>query len=160
MNRLYRSETDKIIGGVCGGLGKHLKIDPLILRIAFVFLAIIGNGVGVITYLIFWALMPVERMSDLDQEEVMRQNISEIGQRAKQLGADAKQALGRGWPEAWSDRRGNGMLLGGILLVSIGLVVLLGNLGVFGWLHIGKLWPLMIIALGVVVLLNNLKEKR
>lgn len=160
MNRLYRSETDKIIGGVCGGLGRYLKVDPLILRIAFVFLAIVGNGVGVITYLAFWALMPVERMGDLGQEEVMRQNISEIGQRARQLGGEARQAFGRGWPETWGDRRGNWVLVGGVILVGIGLMILLGNLGVFTWLHIGKLWPLLIIALGVVVLLNNLREKR
>lgn len=159
MNRLYRSETDKIIGGVCGGLGRYLKVDPLILRIAFVFLAIVGNGVGLITYLAFWALMPVERMGDLDREEVMRQNISEIGDRARQFGADARQTLGRGWPEAWGNRQGNWVLLGGALLVGLGLIILLGNLGVFGWLNIGKLWPLLLIALGAVALLQNLREK-
>ena len=37
-NRLYRSHSDYMIGGVCGGLGKYFKIDPTLVRLAFVLL--------------------------------------------------------------------------------------------------------------------------
>lgn len=38
-NKLYRSRVDRVIAGVCGGLGKHLNIDPRLLRVIFVLTA-------------------------------------------------------------------------------------------------------------------------
>lgn len=60
---LRRSKTDRVVGGVCGGLGRYLGIDPVILRIAFVLLAISG-GSGVLLYLIAWIAIPEEREGD------------------------------------------------------------------------------------------------
>jgi phage shock protein C len=49
-----------VIAGVCGGLGRYLGVDPVLLRIAFVVLAIAGGG-GVLLYLIAWIVIPPER---------------------------------------------------------------------------------------------------
>src|SRR5919108_5815057 len=57
---LRRSTTDKVIAGVCGGLGRYLGVDPVLLRIAAVVLAL-ANGIGVIAYVIAWILIPEER---------------------------------------------------------------------------------------------------
>ncbi len=57
MKRLYRSETDKKIGGVCGGLAEYFGIDPTIVRIIFVILALVWGG-GVVIYLICWLVFP------------------------------------------------------------------------------------------------------
>jgi len=54
--RLYRSRTNRVIAGVCGGLGEYLNIDPIIIRI----LAIIIPGIGWGTYLICAILIPSE----------------------------------------------------------------------------------------------------
>ena len=54
--RLYRSRTNRIIAGVCGGLGEHLNIDPVIIRI----LAVIIPGIGWFTYLVCAILIPSE----------------------------------------------------------------------------------------------------
>ncbi len=51
--RLYRSTTDKYIGGVCGGLGEYFGIDPAIIRI-IALLLIFAHGIGVIAYLVMW----------------------------------------------------------------------------------------------------------
>ncbi len=51
--RLYRSSTDRYIGGVCGGLGEYFGIDPAIVRILALVLLFV-HGVGAIAYLIFW----------------------------------------------------------------------------------------------------------
>ena len=56
-NRLYRSRTDQMIGGVCGGLSQYLKIDATIIRLLFVLLAL-GSGVGMVLYLILWVIIP------------------------------------------------------------------------------------------------------
>jgi phage shock protein C len=61
---LRRSCTDKMIGGVCGGLGEHTGIDSLIWRVGFVGLTLAG-GAGVLVYLLLWILMPPgERPAD------------------------------------------------------------------------------------------------
>ncbi len=57
---LRRSTTDKVIGGVCGGLGRYLGIDPVLLRIAFVVLALAGGG-GVVVYIVAWILIPEQK---------------------------------------------------------------------------------------------------
>ena len=55
--RLYRSTTNRKIAGVCGGLGEYFDIDPTIIRIVWVALAL-GAGVGLIAYVIFWIIVP------------------------------------------------------------------------------------------------------
>ncbi len=57
MKRFYRSATDRIIGGVCGGIGRYLNIDPLIVRIVFAVL-FFGYGSGLLLYLLIWILAP------------------------------------------------------------------------------------------------------
>ena len=54
-----RSRSERVIAGVCGGLGRHLGIDPVLLRAAFVILAL-ANGLGVIAYVICWVAIPEE----------------------------------------------------------------------------------------------------
>lgn len=55
--RLYLSDTDRKIAGVCGGLGEWLEVDPVLFRVAFVLLALVG-GLGVLAYLVLWLLIP------------------------------------------------------------------------------------------------------
>jgi len=57
--RLYRSRSERILGGVCGGLGKYLSLDPTIVRLIFVLLALAG-GPGLIAYLILLVVVPEE----------------------------------------------------------------------------------------------------
>jgi phage shock protein C len=58
--RVLRRGTDRVIAGVCSGLGRYLGIDPVLLRIAFVILALAGGG-GVVLYIVGWILIPEEK---------------------------------------------------------------------------------------------------
>jgi phage shock protein C len=58
MKQLYRSNTNKKIAGVCGGLGEYFNIDPTIIRVLFVVLALPGGLPGVIPYVILWFVVP------------------------------------------------------------------------------------------------------
>ncbi|MCX7710402.1 MAG: PspC domain-containing protein [Clostridia bacterium] len=58
MKRLYLSNTDRKIAGVCGGLGDYFEKDPTIFRILFVFLILISFGLGVLLYLGMWLVIP------------------------------------------------------------------------------------------------------
>jgi len=55
--RYYLSTTDKKIGGVCGGLAEYFEVDPLLVRLLFVFLTFSLGG-GLLLYLLLWILAP------------------------------------------------------------------------------------------------------
>jgi phage shock protein C len=65
MVRLYRSETNKKIAGVCGGFGELMDVDPTIVRLAFVALTLITGIVPlIVVYLIAWWIVPTGRPPD------------------------------------------------------------------------------------------------
>lgn len=57
--KLMRTQNDRVIGGVCGGIGNYLDVDPTIIRLVFVLLAFLG-GNGVLIYLILLLVIPPE----------------------------------------------------------------------------------------------------
>lgn len=71
-DRLYRSESDRIIGGVCGGLAEYFDIDPSLVRLIVIAL-FLGAGTGLLAYLIAWLIIPreseVKGTSDNTNEE-------------------------------------------------------------------------------------------
>ena len=56
---LRRDRAHRLVAGVCAGIGRHLRIDPLIVRIVFVAAATAG-GVGILLYGLAWVLVPVD----------------------------------------------------------------------------------------------------
>lgn len=63
LGRLRRSRTDRKVSGVAGGIARHLDIDPLLVRVAFVILTFFGGG-GLILYGVAWVLVPEEDTGD------------------------------------------------------------------------------------------------
>lgn len=59
MKKLHRSEKDRVITGICGGIGEYLNIDPTIIRILFVILSLNG-GSGLLLYIILLIIIPEE----------------------------------------------------------------------------------------------------
>jgi phage shock protein PspC (stress-responsive transcriptional regulator) len=55
--RLYRRSDDRVLGGVCSGLGNYWKVDPILIRILFLVL-FFGFGMGLLVYLIMWIVIP------------------------------------------------------------------------------------------------------
>jgi phage shock protein PspC (stress-responsive transcriptional regulator) len=68
--KLYRSRKNSMIGGVCGGLGEYLNVDPTIMRLVAVLL-IFADGIGLIAYIIAWIIIP--RNPELEAEIVAPQ---------------------------------------------------------------------------------------
>jgi phage shock protein PspC (stress-responsive transcriptional regulator) len=56
-SRLTRSRTDKMLGGVAGGLSEHTGVDAVLWRVAFIALTVAG-GSGILAYALLWLLMP------------------------------------------------------------------------------------------------------
>ena len=59
VKRVYRSRQDRMVGGVCGGLGDYFDVDPTLIRLLFV-LGTLAGGPGVVAYLILLVIVPLE----------------------------------------------------------------------------------------------------
>ena len=60
MKRLFRSEKDKMLGGVCGGLGVYFNIDPTLVRLGWVILTFVSCGFGLLAYIVAAIIVPTE----------------------------------------------------------------------------------------------------
>jgi phage shock protein C len=58
MKRLYRSNTNRILGGVCAGLGEHLDVDPTVIRLIWAVVTVLSLGTGIIIYILAWIIIP------------------------------------------------------------------------------------------------------
>lgn len=70
IKKLYRSRNDRMIAGVCGGLGEYFGIDSTLFRLLFVVAAVFG-GSGFIAYLLFMIIVPQEPFEVSDSEVVV-----------------------------------------------------------------------------------------
>ena len=57
--RLYRSRSERILAGVCGGIGTYFDVDPVLIRVVFV-VAALATGAGLLAYLLLLILTPLE----------------------------------------------------------------------------------------------------
>jgi phage shock protein PspC (stress-responsive transcriptional regulator) len=58
VKRLYRSRKDRIIAGVCGGIGEYFEVDPNIIRIIWLLVGL--TGTGIVAYILAWIIIPEE----------------------------------------------------------------------------------------------------
>lgn len=131
--KLTRSETDRMIAGVCGGLASYLKIDSVLVRLGFVVL-LFASGIGFPIYLILWVIMPSEAAAEKVGSQVIQENIDEMGRTV----ASSMNRIGR--PNTV-----------GIILILLGIYFLFNQFGWGGWLS-NIFWPLVIIGVGVYML--------
>jgi len=140
--RLYRSKSDRMLGGVCGGLGSYLGIDSTLVRIFF-FILVFGAGSGFWIYLLLWLLIPEDNM------EASR----DFGDRVRNMGDDFASAVSRPHPKS-------SLIVGGGLIV-LGIFWLVEQLNVkwLWWWDFDILWPVLLVVAGVVLLLRWFKER-
>lgn len=60
IKRLYRSRKERVLAGVCGGIGQYLGIDPVIIRLLWVIFTLLSMGFGLLLYLAAWLIVPEE----------------------------------------------------------------------------------------------------
>jgi phage shock protein PspC (stress-responsive transcriptional regulator) len=125
--RLTRSLTDRALGGVSGGIGAYLGVDPWWIRAAFIVLGLFTAGTGVLIYLALWIILPPETLADIPADSQTRRLTS---------------------PETT-------ILIGGVVIV-MGLIVLARNLGVLSGDNGDAFLPLVIIVFGFTLLVKQL----
>lgn len=136
--RLVRSEEERMIAGVCGGLAQYLGIDPVLVRLAFLLL-IPAGGVGFPLYFILMIIMPAESDIELTQSEIVEKNL-------EGLGDTISSSVQR------SREHPNGPAIAAGILIFMGIYFLLEN---FGWVSGNIFWPLALILLGVFMLIRR-----
>ena len=130
--RLYRSNTVKAIGGVCGGLADYLSIDVVLIRVAFILLVLFG-GSGVLVYIIMWIAIPAQNGNFNSYEDLSE-----------------KKSPDTNGKEAGSQTNNNSSLIAGIALILVGFLFLADRL--IPYSHIIDLWPLILVGLGVLLI--------
>jgi phage shock protein C len=78
-----------MIAGVCGGLGGYLRIDPTLVRVFFVVLAL-GNGIGVLLYLILWIVLPREGEGEPGTRATLQAGAEELAGWTQRLGDELR----------------------------------------------------------------------
>jgi phage shock protein C len=151
VERLYRSSSERMVAGVCGGFGEYFGIDPTVVRVIFVLATIVTAFLlGIAAYLALWLIIPSEESLSGTTRESMRKNVEEIAQSARDLGSEVQATLSGGKKAEASHRER--LSLVGLVLVIVGILFLTGNLNPLGWLHWDKLWALAIIGVGLFLL--------
>lgn len=150
-NKLYRSQTDKMLGGVCGGLAKYLRVDLTIVRLFFVVLTLLG-GFGPLVYLIMWIIVPLEDHVYTDSNPNKFEG-EDIKERAGMVRDDFINAV--------KQPNQNTARFIGIGLVLAGGFFLLQQLDIkwLNWLDNGVLWAALILLAGVALLVRATRKE-
>ncbi|MDP4281222.1 MAG: PspC domain-containing protein [Bacteroidota bacterium] len=154
--RLFRSNTNKVIGGVCGGLAEYFDMDPTLVRIIFVILAVCAGG-GVLIYLILWLVTP-EKPFNFSQNPnpnpmENQQNYSEPNhsQEHQQSGQPEK-------PVHHHDSHYRGNLIGGLVLITLGVIFLADEF--LPHISFSDLWPIILVVIGIGLLINSVSGRK
>lgn len=139
VQRLYRSETNAVIGGVAGGLGEYFNIDPTIIRILFVVLGVSG-GSGIILYIALWVIIPSQ--SNLTGD--LGKNIDDVKDRAQSIGKSMESGVKGESNKSWI----------ALILILFGGLFLLNNYGLANF-DLWRMWPLWLIVLGLFLIFKR-----
>ena len=185
-DRLYRSQTDRVIAGVAGGLAAWLRIDPSIVRVGWVVLAVLTGGIFLLVYIVMMIVVPLAPDGWVPSpgpppggswgppadagRGARRRTRGQWGSRAAERrpverGASrARRRPGSGRRRrAGPDPRGKGPdttnvgIVGGFVLVGIGVWFLVDQYVHIDWQLV---WPVVVILIGVGLIVAAMRRSR
>jgi phage shock protein C len=131
--RLTRNMLDRVLGGVCGGIGSYLGISGWWVRIAFGALALTTFNFGVLLYILLWLSIPGQSLADLPP------------------------ILHPGEPRTPRYARPETMLILGAGAILTGVIVLAQGIGALQSVQGDLLAPAMLLLIGLVILIKHLR---
>ena len=175
--RLFRSESDRMISGVAGGIAEIVKIDPTLVRLLWVLIALVTSGVGLLAYLAMWVIVPPRSVADaraaaeagpkqaVDQSDPPAPAATATGAGESQGTAEPSAAVAPPPAKAGRAPRSNTPIIAGVMLIVTGALFLVDNLVPFDyWSFIGDAvgltldyWPIFLIAAGAILLFSRLR---
>lgn len=91
--RLTRSTSDKMIEGVCGGLGEYFDIDPTIVRLIFAGGLLLGFGSTGVLYILMWIIVPKDDSVETEPKAVMEAGVQEVAEKSRQVVDEVKKKV-------------------------------------------------------------------
>lgn len=143
MHKLYKSSTNKVFDGVCGGIGEYFAVDPVIIRILWMLLVVFG-GTGFIAYIIAMFIIP--RYDEVE---------------AAAAGETQAESKDDSTAETQEERLFSTRFWGALLIIVGGLMLLRhidpvwSVFNILGRLMVSVLWPAALIILGIYLLMNR-----
>lgn len=135
-SRLYRSQKDKIIGGVSGGLADYFNVDVALIRIAFVLLLLFGGG-GFLAYVILWIVIPM-RPVNFTQAGTTEEEEDDLRDKSTKNSENTQ------------NKKNNTSLIAGLVLIFVGLLILVDR--IMPYYNIFDFWPLILIVIGALLI--------
>ncbi|HVC04408.1 MAG TPA: PspC domain-containing protein [Candidatus Acidoferrales bacterium] len=176
--RRFERPQDRVIAGVCHGLGDYFDIDPVLVRIVFVILTA-AAGSGLVAYVILWIVMPPEGSQVAANAAGIGVGIRTMATEMKDVGRDIGASMSGSvpppppppppYPPAGGaamapDRYRHGHVhtrtgapILGLALVAAGIWLLLGNFGLVDWDTGRWFGPLVLVALGLAIVIRRLQ---
>ena len=150
-NRLIRTQQDRIIGGVCGGLARYLNIEVVLVRLFFVVFALVG-GIGPLVYIILCIVVPSEEQIGGSTTQVYSVDGEVIKERAENFKDEFVEMVNR-------PGKKTGLYIG-VALILVGAYIFLKNLNIpwLAWVNNNVILAAMILLAGVALLVVSLKR--
>ena len=150
-NRLYRSSSNSVIGGVCGGFAEYLNADPVIFRVLFVLAILIGGG-GLLLYIILWIVIPLKEAPIIQSTKYS----SSTNNKSNMENYDKNPEPNKQETDVNKKHKNDGNLWGGMILITLGALFLIDRF--VPRIDFGDLWPLILIVIGVVLIMRNYQK--
>jgi len=151
--KLYRSTTDKMLGGVAGGLAEYFDIDSTLVRVLFIVVVFLGGG-GIIAYIILWIVVP-QKPYEIPKN-AFNQSPPDSGSGSGNSSTENKSdsfSVANGSVAGSMTHSNNKQLWIAIVLIVIGGLLLLDNL--FPRFNFDYYWPVILIGIGMGLLLKS-----
>lgn len=143
--KLYRSRTNALLGGVCGGLGEFFGIDPNLVRLVYIVLLAVSFGFVGFLYVAIWLIVPQEGAEMNTATERLRLGLLLYLSKAEKIVLQRSNLP-------------TGMIIGAVLIL-LGVILLLRTLGLWvAWIRFDTLWPILLIAVGAGLFLRRKGE--
>ncbi|MBA1334471.1 MAG: Stress-responsive transcriptional regulator [Firmicutes bacterium] len=149
--RLYRSNDNKVIGGVCGGIAEYFDIDPTLVRLLWVLLTF-SVGIGVIAYIVCAIVIPERPSSGIKYKDI--ESGDEVPASARMYENFDSQDNTQDTAQRGEDKSRTFL---GIILIALGGFLLFKRW--FFWIDFGKLWPAILILGGIYVIFRGREGK-
>ena len=148
VKRLHRSNQNRIIGGVCGGMAEYFAVDPTLVRLAWILSAFL-DGIGLLGYVVAWVIIPPR-----PEGEASAQWYAPLP--PSPPGGPLPGGTVPGGTEGAPGIHGARAL--GIILVILGGVLLIRNFAPrWSW---GPMWPVILVLLGAWIMFDAVRGRR
>lgn len=161
-SRLERSTTNRVIGGVCGGIAEYLAVDATLVRVAFVVAGLGTAGLWILAYIALLILMPLPGQP-APFTSSGASTAAPAGDAATVRSEPDPAAITSAAPppvdpavrEAEAERRRTAV---GYLLIAVGVIFLVNNAGGFRFVQWQFIWPLVLVGVGVLFLVQRVRS--